>query len=162
MHLTGNKARINLPWYLCEAFWNGLVFVPEGALILHFCWPLCPFPHKHIAPIEMITAFQSMVKTTRHFFFRKPQWLLKHLTTVSGGINHGQLSIRLQAEGLLEMKLNAARGQSRVTWLLVGSLYYLIYWFNKQIELCYDIVLQMCRCTFCIVAGSNWNLHWRS
>lgn len=42
-----------------------------------------------------------------------------------------------------EIKLNAARGQSRVTWLLVGSLYCLMYWFNKQIELCY---LPCCKC----------------
>lgn len=66
-----------------------------------------------------------------------------------------QLSIQLQAEGLSEIKLNAARGQSRVSGLLVGSLYCLIYWFNKQFELCYYIVLQMCRCTFCIMSGSD-------
>lgn len=94
IHLTRNKAQINFLWSLCEVFRMALCLCLREHL-LHFCWPLCPFPYEHIAPIEMITAFQSMVKTTGHTF-SKPQWLLKHLTTVTSEINLRQLSIWVQ------------------------------------------------------------------
>lgn len=67
MHLTRNKAEINFPWTLCGAFWMAACLCRREHL-LHFCWPLCPFPYEQITPIEMITAFQSVVKTTRHTF----------------------------------------------------------------------------------------------
>ena len=67
MHLTRNKAEINFPWSLYGALSMALCLCPREHL-LHFCWPLCPFPYEHIAPIEMITAFQSVVKTTGHTF----------------------------------------------------------------------------------------------
>lgn len=63
-----------------------------------------------------------MVKTTGHTF-SKPQWPLKHLTTVTREINHGQLSIWVQTQRLSEIKLNDARGQFVVTRLLVGHLH---------------------------------------
>lgn len=60
MHLTRNKAGINFPRSPCGAFWMAVCLCLEEHL-LPFCWPLCPFPHEHITPIEMITAFQSVV-----------------------------------------------------------------------------------------------------
>lgn len=67
MHLNRNKAVINFLWFLCGAFWMAWCFCPREHL-LHFCWPLCPLRDEHIAPIEMITAFQSVVQITGHTF----------------------------------------------------------------------------------------------
>lgn len=71
MHLSRNKAEINFLGWFAGAFRMALCFCPRGHL-LHFCWPLCPFPYEHIVPIEMITAFQSVVTTTGHTFFKSP------------------------------------------------------------------------------------------
>lgn len=133
MLLTRNKAQINFRWSLCEVFPMALCLCLREHL-LHFCWPLCPFHYEHIALIEMITAFQSMVKTTGRTF-SKPQWPLKHLTTVTREINLGQLSIWVQTQRLSEIKLNDARGQFLVTSLLVGHLHLCGLPFTKCIDM---------------------------
>lgn len=93
VRLTRNKAEINFLWSLCGAFFRMALCLCPREHLLHFCWPLCPFPCEHVAPFEMITAFQSVVKTTGHPIFSKPRWLLKHLTTVTREINLVRLSI---------------------------------------------------------------------
>lgn len=84
----------------------------------------------------------------------KPHWFLKHLTTVSRGINLRRLSIQLKAEGLFEIKLNAAWGQSLLTSLSVG-LYFLVRQLNELIGFYYYSVWHLPRYIF--MERSTWS-----
>lgn len=68
MHLTRNKAEINFPWSLCGAFWMALCLCLREHL-LHFCWPLCPFPPWAYRSHWNDNCFSICGhKTTRHTF----------------------------------------------------------------------------------------------
>lgn len=98
MHLTRNEAGINFPRSLCGAFWMACLCLGEH--LLHFCWPLCHFSHEHIAPIQTITAFQSVVIKHRGTLFKTPMSFK--------ALNHRNewLSIRVWATGLSEIHLH--------------------------------------------------------
>lgn len=112
---------------------NGLVFVPEGALTPLLLTSLS-FPLRAYRSYWNDNCF-SIYGQNNWAHFSKPQWPLKHLTTVTREINLGQLSIWVQTQRLSEIKLNDARGQFLVTSLLVGHLHLCGRPFTKCIEM---------------------------
>lgn len=121
MHLTRNKAEINFPWFLCGAFFNDRVFVPEGALTPLLLTSLSFIPWAYQSHWNDNCFSICGHKTSRQTFFQTPMSLK--------ALNH---SYKRNESDSYQYGSSSSNGQkSYVTFPLVGHHVFPGYWFTK-------------------------------